>query len=74
MNFPSSCRVSPAKMGDVYTFSAFVRDVTEQKRAETQLRDSEERYRSVVTASDEGVLLSTIRASCRRAIPAQNVF
>lgn len=43
--------------GSVVGVSVFSRDITAQKEAETKLRDSEERYRSVVTAMAEGVVL-----------------
>ncbi|MEP6888782.1 MAG: PAS domain S-box protein, partial [Nitrospirales bacterium] len=56
--FPVELSISPTKIGSTYSFSAFVRDVTVQKLAERQLRESEERYRSVVTALDEGVILA----------------
>ncbi|MFM9963457.1 MAG: response regulator [Planctomycetaceae bacterium] len=35
--FPSELTVCPAKVGDGYLFSAFVRDITEQKRAKSEL-------------------------------------
>ena len=56
--FPVELSISPTKIGSTYSFSAFARDVTVQKLAERQLRESEERYRSVVTALEEGVVLA----------------
>ena len=40
--------------GSVVRWTGTVRDVTERKRAEELLRDSEQRYERVVSASDEG--------------------
>jgi PAS domain S-box-containing protein len=55
--FPVELAISPARIGEVYFFSAFLRDITEQKEAQNKLRESEARYRSVVNALDEGVVL-----------------
>jgi PAS domain S-box-containing protein len=35
--FPVELAVSPAKIGDAYIFSAFIRDITERRRAERRL-------------------------------------
>lgn len=43
--------------GAVVGISVFTKNITERKKAEAQLRESEERYRSVVTAISEGVVL-----------------
>ncbi|MBI4401008.1 MAG: PAS domain S-box protein [Nitrospirae bacterium] len=34
--FPVELSISPARRGNIYTFSAFVRDITERKRAESR--------------------------------------
>jgi len=39
--FPIELTVSPLRYGETWKFSAFVRDLSERKRAETKLRDSE---------------------------------
>lgn len=55
--FAVELSISPARIGEAYFFSAFIRDITERKEADNKLRDSEARYRAVVNALDEGVLL-----------------
>jgi two-component system, cell cycle sensor histidine kinase and response regulator CckA len=39
--FPIELAISPAKVGELWTFSAFIRDLTEQKKAEEALKQSE---------------------------------
>ncbi len=39
--FPVELAISPVKSGETFTFSAFVRDITERKRADEALRASE---------------------------------
>jgi PAS domain S-box-containing protein len=39
--FPVELSVTPLKAGNIWTFSAFVRDISDRKRAEEQLRTSE---------------------------------
>jgi PAS domain S-box-containing protein len=65
--FPVELAISPARIGEVYFFSAFLRDITEQKEAQGRLRESEARYRSVVNALDEGVVLVDTQGVMRTA-------
>ncbi len=65
--FPVELAISPVRIGDTYFFSAFVRDITERRDAETKLRESEARYRSVVNALDEGVVVIDTHGRLRTA-------
>src|ERR1051326_8511676 len=44
---PIELSVTPIRVGNEWSFSAFLRDLTERKRAEESLRASEGRYRSL---------------------------
>jgi PAS domain S-box-containing protein len=55
--FPVELAISPVRVGDTIFFSAFIRDITERREADTKLKESELRYRSVVNALDEGVVV-----------------
>ncbi|MGH9485431.1 MAG: PAS domain-containing sensor histidine kinase, partial [Terriglobales bacterium] len=51
-------------------FTAFIRDVTERKRAEAELRDSEERLRLLLDSTGEGIYALDLMGSCILCNPA----
>jgi PAS domain S-box-containing protein len=55
--FPVELAISPVRVGGTIFFSAFIRDITERREADMKLKESEVRYRSVVNALDEGVVV-----------------
>ena len=44
--FPVELTITPLKSGDAWTFSSFVRDISERRRAEEKLRESERNLRN----------------------------
>lgn len=57
--FPVELAVSSSKVRDRQTFSAFIRDITERKRAEESIKIAEERYRTIFENAVEGIFQST---------------
>src|SRR5438128_463326 len=58
--FPADIRVSHVNTSDGGLIVATIRDITEQKRAEKSLRESEAQYRSLVEACPDAVTLTEI--------------
>jgi PAS domain S-box-containing protein len=56
--FPVELAIAAAKTAGVYTFSAFIRDLTEPKRAEKAVRENEAKFRAVFEKSLDAIGVS----------------
>src|SRR5581483_4482827 len=55
--FPVEITIEPVGSGTDQTFTAFIRDISERKRAQQELEAREKRFRSIVEKSWSGVVL-----------------
>ena len=68
--FPVELAISPSKLGGRWTFSAFIRDLTEQKKAEEALKAGEQRYRQLFEDIPVGLYRSTAEGNLIDVNPA----
>ena len=57
--FPIELTIAAVKQNGSEFFCAFIRDITERKKAESEVRNSEERYRSIFENALDGIFQST---------------
>jgi PAS domain S-box-containing protein len=55
--FPNDLTVNAMRLGDKLAFAAILRDTTARNQLETELRASEERFRSVVETSNDAIVV-----------------
>lgn len=56
-NFPLELSVSEVQLADRRIFTGIVRDITQRKRAESELREQTQRYQSLVEASPDAIFV-----------------
>jgi PAS domain S-box-containing protein len=65
--FPLEASYSRVEVGGRKVYTVVVRDVTERRRAEEALRESEELYRNLVETSPDAILLADLDGTIRKA-------
>jgi PAS domain S-box-containing protein len=63
--FPAEATVSKLASEGQPLFMVIVRDITDRQRSEEALQESEERYRSIVAAMEEGIVLQDASGAIR---------
>lgn len=58
--FPIELSISPLRLGENIIFSAFVRDITRRKQDEAALRQSEQRFRQVVSSISDHIYVTEV--------------
>ena len=61
--FAIELAIVPLKQGGVEFFCAFIRDITFRKKAEEQLKQSEEKYRMLVEQAFDGIIIYTLEGN-----------
>jgi PAS domain S-box-containing protein len=64
IEFPAELTVTPIQLAKGRIFATFIRDITEQKRAELAIRHSEQRFRTLAASSPVGIFETDENGRC----------
>ena len=68
--FPIELTISPFQLDGKYHFSSFVRDISEQKEAEAELKRNEAKYRGIIDNMELGLLEVDLEERIKYANPS----
>jgi PAS domain S-box-containing protein/putative nucleotidyltransferase with HDIG domain len=68
--FPAEVRAASISVGGEIALLGIVRDITERRQAEEELRESEERYRSILDASPDGIAITDLEGRVLMVSPS----